>query len=193
MRADCVRIFGVQLTQDGFGSRYLQLAEFEVYAGAKRSSPAVLAVSSALSTWPKERLIDGDITTVWSSNGHSDHFADSEWAALLLPNSPTIDRMRIYPCATGRATDGFPKDFVLLTSENGNGHTCDPNDPRFAYPENWHSWASYAGYAQPSPGWLEFQGKAVRADCVRIFGVQLTQDGFGSRYLQLAEFEVYAK
>ena len=79
-------------------------------------TPTGVAVSSVLSTWPKERLIDGDITTVWSSNGHSDHFADSEWAALLLPNSPTIDRMRIYRRATGRATDGFPKDFVLLTS-----------------------------------------------------------------------------
>ncbi len=91
-----------------------------------------------------------------------------------------------------QATDGFPKDFVLLTSENGNGRTCDPKDSRFAHLDNWHSWSSYAGYAQPSPGWLEFRGQAVRADCVRILGVQLTQDGFGSRYLQLAEFEVYA-
>ena len=53
------------------------------------------------------------------------HPADAEWAALLLPNSSTIDRIRIYPRASGRATDGFPKDFVLLYSKNSNDHTCE--------------------------------------------------------------------
>ena len=97
MQADCVRIFAVQLTQDGYGYRYLQLAEIEAYAGTHKIQPSGVAVSTVLDTWPKERLIDGDTSTVWSSYGHADHLADAEWAALLLPNSSTIDRIRIYP------------------------------------------------------------------------------------------------
>ena len=81
---------------------------------------------------------------------------------------------------------------MLLYSKNSNDHTCDPNDARFARPDNWYPLVSYAGYAQPDPSWLDFPFKAVQADCVRIFAVQLTQDGYGYRYLQLAEIEAYA-
>ena len=154
-------------------------------------NPTGVAVSTALDTWPEEWLIDGDTSTVWSSYGHADHLADAEWATLLLP----ILYHRPHPHLSSRQWQGHRRlsqglRAALLRKQQRS--PCDPNDARFARPDNWYPLVSYAGYAQPDPSWLDFPFKAVQADCVRIFAVQLTEDGYGYRYLQLAEIEAYA-
>ena len=64
--------------------------------------------------------------------------------------------------------------------------------PALPVPTTGILWSAMPAMSQPDPSWLDFPFKAVQADCVRIFAVQLTQDGYGYRYLQLAEIEAYA-
>jgi hypothetical protein len=73
----------------------------------------------------------------------------------------------------------------------GREHTCNPGDPLFSRLENWLPLLSYYGFEQPANDWLTFDFQRRRAGCVRIFGAELSQDDYGSRYMQLGQIEVY--
>ncbi|MBI1299539.1 hypothetical protein GC175_31830, partial [bacterium] len=53
--------------------------------------------SSALPDWSPNHLVDGDLASQWSSNGHAEHLASSEWAAVLLTERANIQQIRLYP------------------------------------------------------------------------------------------------
>ena len=142
-------------------------------------------------------LHDNTLSNWWGSAGHDEHLASSEWAAVLLPVQTTIDRIRIYPRAgKSNVSLGFPKDFVIqyayFGNDNGLDHTCDLNDPLFNDANNWKPLLTRFGYPQPSNAAIDFGFGVVNAQCVRIFGAELSQDDYGARYLQMAEIEVFA-
>ena len=195
--ADCIRIFGTELSQDDYGVRYMQLADIAVYGQGRQRFTSAVSTSSTLSGWPRERLVDGT-GSVWSSLGHSDHLSSSEWAAVILDGELRIDQIRILPRRNvndASSSLGFPKDFVLQYAFNGSdergSYTCDMSDPRFGALSNWKPLRSYFGYPQPASDWTVFNFDAVNAGCVRIFGTELSQDDFGVRYMQLADVAVY--
>ena len=198
--AGCVRILSTQLTQDDYGNRYLQLSEMEVYENNNRVSPADVVVSSQIgSRWSSAFLMDSKEDTVWSSNGHGEHLSSAEWAAVILPGTQSINRIRVLPRTNPGNTSStlsFPGDFVLLYSLNGTfnnrNFTCNPGDDRFTRVDNWLPVLSFSGYKQPTSGWIDFTFTPKSAGCVRILGTQLTQDDYGNRYLQLSEIQVYA-
>jgi hypothetical protein len=167
--------------------------------GTEAQIPTSGAVtSSALGDWPSARLADGQPGPAWSSLGNSGHLVESEWATVLLSSRSTVDRVRLRPRGNSNdptTTLGFPKDFVLQYSYNGTegnrNYTCDPDDPFFADIRNWRPLLSYNGYPQPDNDWLAFDFQARQVECVRLLGVELSQDDFGYRYLQIGEFELY--
>lgn len=196
VNAQCIRLLGVELSQDDYGYRYLQIGEIEAYCNAEPESITGVAVSSELDGWPKERLIDGEPGPAWSSNGRGRHLAESEWASVLLGDLRTVDRIRLRPRGSSEepaTTLGFPKDFVLQYSYNSdNGiYTCNPSDPFYEDLRNWLPLLSYSGYPQPANDWLVFDISPIQAGCVRLLGVELSQDNYGYRYFQLGEFELY--
>ena len=194
----CLRVFGTELSQDGFGNRYLQLAEIEPLDG-ETSLPTSSATTSSevgRSGWETRHLIDGDPSTTWSSRPHDEHLAAAEWAVVRLPGRTTIDGVRIEPRVNDldrNHADGFPKDFVIQYSFEGEHRgrrvTCDPNDPRFHEVSNWVPVITRFGYDQPRSVPQIFEFAPSDAGCLRILGTELSQDGFGNRYLQLAEIE----
>ncbi|MEZ4832914.1 MAG: hypothetical protein R2873_13145 [Caldilineaceae bacterium] len=107
--------FRTQLTQDGYGNRYFQLGEFQVL---RNSQPVVVTqavASSSLPGWSADRLVDNNLTTQWSSYGHTEHLSSSEWAAVLLQQHrhPTD---RLYPrYNAAQQADGFPKTSCCST------------------------------------------------------------------------------
>ena len=193
--AACVRIMGTELSQDDFGNRFLQFNELELYNGSTKLSLSGVQSSSNENGWPAGRLIDGDLASTWSSQGHGDHLASSEWAAILLPQRTQADRVRIYPRAnpaTANNSLGFPKDFVIQYSYNGNGLTCDPNNPAFRQAGNWRPLITQYGYPQPSNTAIDFSFTAQEVACLRIYGTELSQDDFGNRFMQFNELELYS-
>lgn len=189
----CLRLFGAELSQDDYGNRYLQLDEFEALAGGGVVPASAAIVSSALGSWPAERLVDGEAGTVWSSRPHTEHLAGAEWAAVRLSEPSTIVGLRIHPRrdpTNPESSLGFPKDFVVQSSADGDGTTCDPSSPRFAELGNWSPISTHVGFEQPSAQPVFFGFEPRPAGCVRVFGAELSQDDYGNRYFQLGEIEV---
>ncbi len=192
-----MRILGTELSQDDYGNRYMQFSELELLAGDTKRVLSGVRTSSDIPGWPTERLIDGDGKgwSTWSSRGHNDHLASSEWAAVLLPSRMAVDRLRITPRANpvdAASSLGFPKDFVIQYAYNGDGLTCSPADARFAQAGNWKPLITRFGFDQPSNESIDFQFSSAQAECARILGTELSQDDYGNRYMQFTELELYA-
>ena len=190
--ARCLRVQGTELSQDDFGNRYMQLAEFQALGESDTIVPGTISVSSALSSWPAARLVDGRSETVWSSAAHREHLESAEWAAIVLELPQPIDAVRIVPRqdpSNPQWSLGFPKDFVIQYAVNGTGLTCNTSDPRFAQDSNWRPLVTRSGYPQPSSDALTFPIPRRTTGCVRIFGAELSQDDYGNRYMQLAELQ----
>ena len=199
-QVQCVRLLGVELSQDDFGYRYMQIGEFELYNQGAKVPASNAVASSALGDWPQARLIDGAEGPAWSSLGNGGHLAESEWAAVILNNRVPVDRIRLRPRGNSNdptTTLGFPKDFVLQYSYNGTEgdrtYTCDPSAAFFQDIRNWRPLLSYNGFAQPDNDWVTFDFAAKQVQCVRLLGVELSQDDFGYRYMQIGEFELYKR
>ena len=166
--------------------------------GATQVPTSNAVASSALGDWPQARLIDGAEGPAWSSLGNGGHLAESEWAAVILNNRVPVDRVRLRPRGNSNdptTTLGFPKDFVLQYSYNGTEgdrtYTCDSSAAFFQDIRNWRPLLSYNGFAQPDNDWVTFDFAAKQVQCVRLLGVELSQDDFGYRYMQIGEFELY--
>lgn len=197
--ASCLRILATELSQDGFGNRYLQLNEIlPLYDGEARPAYGAVAQSTiADARWSVSHVVDRDHETTWSSLPHTEHLAETEWAAVLFPSRLPVSGLRLYPRHTmpTEPAEGFPKDFIIQYAFNGPYRdrtlTCSPDDPDFSEAANWIPVANRVGFAQPADGApLHFDfGRIVNADCVRLLATELSQDGFGLRYLQLAEVQ----
>ena len=194
VEAQCMRILGTELSQDDYGNRYLQLSEVELYNDSTKLTPILAVTSSALNNWPTVRLVDGSGSSTWSSNGHGEHLTSSEWAVVLLPSRTTVSSVRITPRRdplNPTSSLGFPKDFVIQYSYDGDGFTCDAESPAFRYASNWRPLITRFGFPQPSNEAVTFTFSPVEAQCMRILGTELSQDDYGNRYLQLSEVELY--
>ena len=194
-QAGCLRIMGVEESQDDYGVRYMQLAEIELYSNHVNLKLSGVKGSTTLDGWPENNLVDGKPDTSWSSTGNTEHLLSSNWAAVILTAATDVERMRIYPRinpldATGSL--GFPKDFVIQYAYNGSKHTCDPIDPNFAAILNWEPLITRYGYSQPGSAAIDFNFLARQAGCLRILGVEESQDEYGIRSMQLAEIELYS-
>ena len=154
-----------------------------------------VAVSSELSSlWSANFLIDGDFSTIWSSKMRSESMKSSEWAAVILPRLQTIARVHFYPYQNPlnpNDSSGFPTNFVIQYAFTGDGYTCNPDDPRFSWIENWRPLAILNGYPRPSSDPIDFYFLPVQAQCIRFLGTRLSQDDYGFSYFQLNEFEIY--
>ncbi|MEZ4634296.1 MAG: discoidin domain-containing protein [Caldilineaceae bacterium] len=72
--------------------------------------------SSSLPGWSADRLVDNNLTTQWSSYGHTEHLSSSEWAAVLLQQRTDIQQIRLYPrYNAAQQADGFPKTSCCST------------------------------------------------------------------------------
>ena len=191
--AGCVRLFGAELSPDDYGNRYMQLAELQALVGEDPVVIAETAVSSALGSWPAQRLADGRPGTVWSSRFHDEHLASAEWAAFVLTSPAQVDSLRVHPRpdpADKTGSLGFPQDLIVQYASDGAGLTCDPDDPRFGLAGNWRPLITRYGVPQPTAAAIRFAFPARTMGCVRFLGAELSQDDFGLRYFQLAELEV---
>lgn len=167
----------------------------EVRVEAYRGNHPTLAASSHEPGWLVTRLVDGQTGQAWSSGGHAEHLAGSEWAAVVLAEPAAVDELRMRP--RRNADDpawavGFPEDLVLQFADPAAGQTCDPADARFAQPGNWRALTVQRGLAQPAPAWQAFRFEARIAGCVRVWATELGQDPLGQRVLQLADIDVKA-
>lgn len=193
VQAQCVRILGAELSQDDFGNRFMQFNEFQLLAGDSVLGVTGISTSSNESGWPAQTLIDGNLGNSWSSVGHFDHLASSEWAAVVLPIRTTLSRIRLYPRKNpvdlGKSL-GFPKDFVIQYAYDWDGYTCDPSNANFDFAGNWRPLITRFGYPQPPDQPIDFTFASVQAGCLRIFGTELSQDDFGNRFMQLSEFQL---
>ena len=80
---------------------------------------------------------------------------------------------------------------MIQYSYEGDNHTCDPHLPRFRELDNWLPLGTFTNYAQPVPGPIDFPVRQVTAQCVRVFGTELSQDDYGYPYMQLGRMQVY--
>ena len=198
---ECIRILGTELSQDDYGSRLMQFAELELYNGGSKLVPDRAVVSSAITDqWAGRHLIDGDPGSVWSSNPHYIHMQESEWAVMVLPQRTEVNRLRIIPRANyvdTTSTLGFPKDFLVQYAIEGSDDrgemTCNPTDGRFGSIANWRPLLTYFGYAQPANAPIDFPFGSHAVECIRILGTELSQDDYGSRLMQFADLELYAR
>jgi hypothetical protein len=142
--------------------------------------------------WPFSALIDGNTSTSWSSKGHTDHLASSDWAVVFLPSATEIDRVQITPRSGPDGLSlGFPKDFVLQYAVEGQGMTCNPQNPNFTWAGNWRPLVTRFGYPQPNNSPIDFIFDPLQVQCVRLFGTELSQDDYGNRFMQLAEMTLF--
>jgi len=163
-----IRILATQLSRDDGASYYLQLGEVEVDA-----LPGGAIASSALSTWPTERLTDADTSSTFSSSLHSSA-AGSEWAGTDLGSNQPVSRIVLTPRVGGLA---FPTAFALQSSTDGSTWTTIPGQ-------------SYTGYANPGSSAVSFGFSTVTARYFRVLATTLGGDGSGNYALQLGDFSV---
>lgn len=119
--------------------------------------------------WAPDFAIDGDVNTVWSSNGH-DSTANNEWIVVNMGELQNLGRVRVIPRDGGL---GFPQDFKFQTSKDGTNWTDIPGQSYFEYPNQ--------GSAEQI-----FTFDPVIARFVRIYATKLGTDG-SDYYFQLED------
>lgn len=147
----------------------------------------VLASSTVTSDyWGTEKLTDGNRENLrgsefcgWTSNDLTTH-NHSEFACVDLGAVYSVNRVCVMPAgaAKGDKCVAFPKDFVILVSEDG---------------EFWTAVVSEKDYPVPTTVMQTFDFDTVSAHYVKIMGTSLrTKPSDGNRFrMQLAELEVY--
>lgn len=130
--------------------------------------------SSALSGWETYKVLDGNGTTVWSSNGYATS-NNTEWIYINTGAVNKIDGVRLTPRANGY---GFPVDFKFQSSNDASTWTDI-------------SGASYTNYANPGSTVQTFKfNSTVSAQYIRLYATKLGLDNGTTYYLQLADFKV---
>ncbi|MDI4648154.1 discoidin domain-containing protein [Cohnella hashimotonis] len=163
-----VRVYATELGHDenqpwGF---QLQLGDVKI-----EEIPYGTSQSSAIAGWEGAKVLDGNQTTVWSSNAHS-AAASAEWLAIDLGAARPIGAVKVTPRLSGVA---FPVDFKFQSSVDGTTWTDIAG-------------ASYIGYANPGSAAQTFKfGSGVTARYVRMYATKLGADDYGNYYMQIAD------
>lgn len=147
-------------------------AAFPVMGLVKRSAKAV-ASSGDLSVHVKERAVDGNVTTIWSSPARD--VQQVEFLTVDLQASFTIGRVRLR--SRSDLGEVFPRDFSIQVSDDGTNFTTAHTENDFvADPGTWYTF-----------DFIPKSGRFVR--------IQITEmnaySGNGKFYAQIAELEVY--
>ena len=174
---------------DGEQKRF-QFCEIEVYGTATSENYALkAAVDYATSTsigcqWCPYNLTDGKTASKTTRLGYSSAVNTSgepEWVEVDLTTVKSINRVvltPVYETSNGNLGYGFPEDYTLEVSEDG---------------ENWKMMKAVTGAERPTEGWITVDFPTTNARYVRLTATKLRQipgDADQIR-LQLAEFEVY--
>ena len=153
---------------------------------------AVVTVSSTVGRgpnqadpeWAKERAVDGNRESVkgaygWSSMGH-DSEQSTEWIQFDFGTRRYINEVHLY--ARNDATEGtdlgngFPRDFIIETSQDG---------------VRWTPVVSRVNYPAPEDELQSFTFPGVQTRLLRVRATRLNMVGDGAYHLQLAEIEIY--
>jgi hypothetical protein len=153
---------------------------------------ATVAVSSTTGTsatqpdarWTKNHAVDGKRDSVepsygWSSMSRSAEYT-TEWIQFDLGSPRDLNEVQLH--ARNDATygtdlgDGFPRDFVIETSNDGFG---------------WRAVSSHVNYPVPQDEVQTFTFPRVQARFVRVRATRLDPVAGSGYYLQLAEVEIY--
>lgn len=166
------------------GSYYFQLAEFK--ANEIRFSPNWVATnklpvssSTASSTgagYQSASAYDGNLGSVWSSEGHSGE-ANTEYITVDLGSLQDVGSIKLAPKSAGQY---FPADFSIQYSADGTSFTTVPGQKYTKYP------FIYA------PKVFSFTDP-VKARYIRINATKLRGDKNGMYYFQLAEAEFFGE
>ncbi|QQZ58886.1 discoidin domain-containing protein [Paenibacillus sonchi] len=155
-----VRVLATKLGKDDAGNYYFQLGEFDVHL-------IKITASSSLQGWPVSRLIDGNNSSIWSSNA-SDNEASIEWIAADAGDTTFISGISLTP----RSTLSFPKDFKLQYSLDAVNWTDIPGQ-------------IYTNYANNGNVQTFSFDSSVIGRYVRIYATKLGKDDGGRYYFQL--------
>jgi len=144
-------------------------------------APAVTLLTSASSSlpgWEPAKLVDGNASTIYSSNGHGANSFAVEWAAIDLGRVVAVNALTITPRSAGLC---FPVDYELQYSTDLSNWTTIPGEV-------------YAGRPREDDPVLHSFAAPVQARALRIYATRLGTDGAdnttGNHYLQLAGMEV---
>lgn len=134
--------------------------------------------------WSKSQLTDGRIGGLgWSSKAftaHEQHVVYPEYVVIDLGRTAKLNKVVLHPRGDGpNAGKGFPKDFDILVSEEG---------------QSWQKPADTEKTDYPTPTGAEpqtFGLGGVTARYVKIEATRLREVEPGMHYFQLAEVEVF--
>jgi len=133
---------------------------------------AAISSSGDLSVHVKERAVDGDLSTLWSSPPRG--VMQNEAITLDLGSSQPVGRLRI------RSRDDlgelFPVDFKIQVSPDNVNYVDALN---------------VTGYSSPAATWNTFTFPSVTGRYVRVFVTKAAAYSNGFFYVQIAEIEVY--
>jgi len=135
----------------------------------------ITSVAASSTLWSASNAIDGDMTTVWSSNVDAS-VNSTEWIAYWFNNLSfyNINYVELYPRYGTNGALGFPVKFDIYWS-NGS---------------NWILASSYTSFPNPQSGWVTLPLDAmVNANGIKIVATQLGVDDYNNPVFQLGEVE----
>lgn len=131
----------------------------------------ITSVAASSQLWSDSNAIDGDTTTIWSSNTHSSA-SSTEWIAYWFSTFYNINYIEMYPRYAGGPALGFPIQFDIYYS-NGS---------------SWVHESSYTSFPTPQTDWIILPLPAtVNANGIQIVATQLGVDNYNNYVFQLAE------
>lgn len=163
-----IRIYATRLSPDDYNGYYFQLVEAQFYPEPVIQYSTGLASSMV---WPAMNALDNDLSTSWSSNGHSSANA-TEWVAVDFKESRRIDEIHV----TARQPDGmsFPVDFKFQYSQDGSTWIDIPG-------------LSFTNFPNPKGGKLTFKlDDPIFSRYIRMYATKLSSDGY-YYYAQISE------
>jgi len=172
VNARYIRLYATTLGVDNGASYYLQVNEIAVEANP---SETVISnnqnASSQLVGWEASKLIDNNVNSVWSSNGHATNIA-TESFTISYDKKYAFSKISITPRPGGLA---FPVNFKIKYSQDGITFLDIPGQ-------------SFTNYANPGSTVQVFTFDAVFAKAFMVEATKLGADDSNNYYCQISEF-----
>ncbi|MFH0900075.1 MAG: discoidin domain-containing protein [Pseudomonadota bacterium] len=128
---------------------------------------------------PGSQLVDGDVSTSWSSSAGAP--TNPEWVVVDLGSPQPVCRFRMFPSAVGWYVADFPEDFEIQGSVDR---------------VNWTTLVSVEGARAEHGVWEEWSARAAYARYVRVSVSRRGPSSGGldpdATFVEVAELEVYA-
>ena len=148
------------------------------------SSTASRSQSQPDSRWAKELAVDGNRESSEDAYGWSSMRRDSEqsaeWIQFDFGTRRNVNAVHLYARSDGvegtGIGDGFPRNFVIETSQDG---------------VRWTPVVSRVNHPAPEDEFQSFTFPGVQTRFVRVQATRLDSIGEGAYYFQLAEVEIY--